>query len=445
MRANQVLTNLLARAKSNFMSSRSDQNKVLRKEFLEKKWSRYPTSSAPRAADGDQTWINARVILVSESEIEVRTSRYQVLTLENLTSCEEMSVEWNRLLRAGDWICYFEKSGKIDIRLLAPNVSESDKVSNISSKKMQTLQKWSYFLQCVRLFFIEREFLEIQTPSLVACPGTEPFLDVFSTELKIGSHRQKLYLPTSPELHLKKALAQGLPKIFELKPCFRNGEMSDRHSPEFLMLEWYRAFSDLSQIQSDVRDLILFLAEKLEVNAPSSFSLETVSQSFKRILGYELSPFTTREQLVALSNELDLRVRNDDTWDDLFSQIMVEKIEPNLSTEGLFLSDYPPSQAALARISTEGWGERFEFYWKGYELANAFHELNDPVEQRARSLEDLEKKKSLGKEVVDLDEAFFKALESGMPPSSGIALGLDRLFMCLMSIEDIREISLFPY
>ena len=129
----------------------------------------------------------------------------------------------------------------------------------------------------------------------------------------------------------------------------------------------------------------------------------------------------------------------------LFSLLFLEKIEQQIPTDQLtFLKNYPPSQAALARLTTEGWGDRFEMYWKGMELANAYHELNNPKIQRERSNEDLQKRQHLGRPAVDLDEQFFQSLESGAPPSAGIALGLERLFMALTDRKSLAEIRLFP-
>lgn len=309
----------------------------------------------------------------------------------------------------------------------------------------ETLRTWNRYLQGVRDFFNSREFLEVKTPSLVVCPGTEPTLDVFSTDLKIGSAVRKLYLPTSPELHLKKALALGAEKIFELAPCYRNGELTERHQPEFMMLEWYRAYDNLNTIKKDVQDLVHSLCALLDVMPPQSVQSYSVAELFKLHCGFELRTDTTKEELKALAARLNVDVHSAESIDDYFFLIFMEKIEPKLSPEDLiFVEKYPPYQAALARLTADGWGDRFEVYWKGYELANAFHELNHPEIQRLRSAEDIEKKKDLHKEVVALDNEFFQCLEAGMPPSGGIALGLERLFMALFGKHRISDLRLFP-
>jgi lysyl-tRNA synthetase class 2 len=336
------------------------------------------------------------------------------------------------VLRPGDWISIRLEEGQIaEITLLAPALKEPRMLS--SNAEIQ--RRWFDFLQRVRDFFAGKGFLEAQTPSLVTCPGTEPFLDLFSVD---GA-----YLPTSPELHLKKMLAGGYERIFEIRPCFRKGEISERHQPEFWMLEWYRAFHDLEQIIQDSLHLIEFLGGDV-----SGFQRKSMAQLFLEKLDFKLTPSTSISELKALADRIGLgaHVRDFDIWDDVFYYLFLEKIEPFLDSEQpLIVEKYPPSQAALARLTEDGWGERFELYWKGFEIANAFHELNDPVIQEQRTAEDLNLKKKLGKQVPPIDPDFFQALWSGMPPSGGIALGLERLFMCLQCIKDIRELRVFPY
>lgn len=309
----------------------------------------------------------------------------------------------------------------------------------------ELLEKWNSYLQGLRQFFAGQGFLEVKTPTLVVCPGTEPTLDVFSTILKVGSREQKLFLPTSPELHLKKTLALGAEKIFEMAPCYRNGEITEKHQPEFLMLEWYRAYDNLTSIKKDVENLVSFSAKILGVPGPRKVLTYSISELFKIYCNFELRPDTEKEELKTLAGRLSVDVRSADSIDDFFFLIFMDKIEAQLPPEDLiFVEKYPPYQAALARITADGWGDRFEAYWKGLELANAFHELNDPEIQRLRSAEDLEKKKDLGKEAVKLDKEFFECLDAGMPPSGGIALGVERLFMALQNQMQISDLQIFP-
>lgn len=307
------------------------------------------------------------------------------------------------------------------------------------------LLKWADYLQFLREFFRTSDFLEIKTPSLVICPGTEPSLDVFSTSLSVGSRHRKLYLPTSPELHLKKALALGAEKVFEIAPCYRNGEITERHQPEFLMLEWYRAYDHLTTIKQDVLKLVNFMVEKMAVPPPQNIHSFSVAELFRIYCDFELTPATTQEELRLLAKKLGVDVHSAESIDDFFFLIFMDKIESQLPKEDLiFVEKYPPYQAALARLTDDGWGDRFEVYWRGLELANAFHELNDPEIQRLRSNEDLDKKRGLGKEPVELDTEFFQCLDAGLPPSGGIALGVERFFMALTDTPEIKDLRVFP-
>lgn len=415
--------------------------------FLENHWQPYPSADiAEGCLFGRLSQISSeKISLIDGKEFSISQS----VAVGPVRSSRELAPVG--VLQKSDWVALKVVEGVVqEILLLAPALENppEQKVSN------QTRQQWASYLKTLRDFFAGKNFLEVQTPTLVPCPGTEPFLDLFSTEFRQGSKVQKLYLPTSPEIHLKKLLAEGLPQIYEIRPCFRNGEISDRHHPEFLMCEWYRSFENLTQIQQDCLHLIDYLIEKLpEGVIPrdrkqtaqreiQKFQRVSMAELFQKHLGFELAPQTTIDELKALAHKLDLNVQSYTQWDDVFFLIFIEKVEPNLETDSpLFLEKYPPSQAALARLTEDGWGDRFELYWKGLELANAFHELNDPVLQAQRFQEDLDKKRQLGKEVPPLDAEFMQALKSGMPPSSGIALGVERLFMALTGISEISQIS----
>jgi lysyl-tRNA synthetase class 2 len=393
-----------------------------RTQYLQKIWKRYPPKPA-------QAQVGGRVLRQHDRTLEIQNKGLWKVSLSCLFPLE--------ILQVNDLVALEIASSEIqEITLLAPALEEPLSLSSNSVLQRQ----WFEFLKKVRQFFEGKGFQEAQTPTLVACPGTEPFLDLFSTEFKEGRKTQKFYLPTSPELHLKKMLSAGYEQIFEIRPCFRNGEISDRHQPEFWMLEWYRAFSDLEQIIQDTLHLIEFLGA-----STGKFHRKSMADLFWEKLNFKLTPQTSIEELKELSRNLGLRTESFEIWDDVFYFIFVEKIEPFLESENpLIVEKYPPSQAALARLTEDGWGERFELYWKGFEIANAFHELNDPDIQTERFQADLDQKKALGKEVPPLDPDFMKALRSGMPPSGGIALGLERLFMALNGLEEIKNLRVFP-
>ncbi len=361
----------------------------------------------------------------------IRDQQQQIISFDKAPSQSEFLIE-------GDIVAAVSAT---ELILLAPN--KSSLPNRIYNKDI--LEKWNRYVEEIRHFFRRKEFLEIKTPSLVVCPGTEPSLDIFSTELQVGSRKEKLFLPTSPELHLKKALALGAEKIFEIAPCFRNGEVTERHQPEFFMLEWYRAYDNLQTIKQDVIDLVLHLVKVLKFQPPRQILTYSVPELFKIHCDFELTPETTKTELKALADKLKVDVHSAESIDDYFFLIFMEKIESQLHGEDLiFVEKYPPYQAALARLTKDGWGDRFEAYWKGLELCNAFHELNDPQIQRQRSEEDLQKKLEAHKEMISLDQEFFQCLDAGLPPSGGIALGVERLFMALHGIQRISELSVFP-
>lgn len=358
---------------------------------------------------------------------------------------------WREILLVGDIVSINQRK---EISLLVPNISGQELSSPISQRKWQVLQLWAEYLRLVRGFFSENQFQEISTPLLVEHPGSEPTLEPFKTVLKSGKELRSKYLPTSPELQLKKILTSGVPRVFEITKSFRNNEDTERHCPEFWILEWYRNFSDLKQIKSDVKELIIYLQKhfdiyleknpwlELKLDSQSVFSEKSFSDIFKSKYQYEFNPDTSYESLKLFCQKENVEFLGIDNIEDLFSLVTLEKIESCLNSQEItFLENYPPYAAALARKSEQGWAERFEVYWKGLELANAFYELNDPVEQKTRFLQDNELKRRHGLEELPLDEDFLLKLQWGMPPCSGIALGLERLFMALFDIQNIRELK----
>ncbi|UOE99792.1 EF-P lysine aminoacylase EpmA [Bdellovibrio reynosensis] len=403
---------------------------MTRTDYLTNIWKPYPAMPA--------TFLVAGRIYKLEREgelLEVTVARDN----QNHKIKFEKAPSHSEFLSEGDLIAVVSSD---EIVLLAPQLAALP----VRTLDSDLLKKYENYLKVLRQFFYEKDFLEVQTPTLVPCPGTEPSLDVFSSQLKVGSRQEKLFLRTSPELHLKKALALGADKIFEFAPCYRNGEITERHQPEFLMLEWYRAFDNLKTIKEDVLKLVGFLAEVLQISAPKEVKSYSVAELFKIHCHFDFKPETSIPELKALAQKLNVDVRSAESIDDYFFLIFMEKIESQLCSDDLvFVEKYPPYQAALARMTEDGWGDRFEVYWKGYELANAFNELNDPKIQRLRAEEDLIKKSEMKKEEIQLDEEFFKALEAGMPPSGGIALGVDRLFMCLYGIDEISDLRTFAY
>jgi elongation factor P--(R)-beta-lysine ligase len=353
-------------------------------------------------------------------------------------------------LKTGDWVTItvertavsaVDQSLKIEkiieialsLRPVAPilNSAEGERLFELSAQ-------WSNFLNTVRGYFTTQGLSEVQTPTLVQNPGMEPELEPFSVQFKQGSQFKTLFLPTSPELHIKQLMVNGLTDVFEIKNVFRNEEFTDVHQPEFTMLEWYRGFADLEMIKQDLAQLL----EKLKIHK-GPIQEFSVADFFKKHFDFKLTPQTSREDLHNLAANLKLQPSVSFDFNDLFHLIWVAKIEPDLPMGAFILKHYPPSQAALAKLTPDGWADRFELYWNHVEIANAFHELNDASEQRRRFLHDQKKRIEYGRTPLEIDENFMTALEQGLPPSAGIALGLDRLFMVANEIQNISQARLF--
>jgi lysyl-tRNA synthetase class 2 len=389
-----------------------------RDEFLQKHWPKYP--EMPRGA-------------LKWGRVEQMRLGVQILT--DWTFKDAPTIKAGDVLFEGDLIALMPANQVI---LLAPNLTSR----NSRSEQWSEHKKWHEFLVHMRVFFKEKRFQEVKTPALVVCPGTEPSLEVFETEFKLDSKSQKYYLPTSPELNLKKLLSEGAERIFEIASVFRNGEKTMRHAPEFTMLEWYRAFAGLSTIKLDTIEMVEAMADALKVDRPIEVLTFTIADLFKKHCNFDFKPETTIAELKLLAEKLNIDVSAAECIDDYFYLIFIDKIENQWPQDRLvFVEKYPPYQAALARIGADGWAERFEFYWRGLELGNAFHELNNPEIQKQRALEDVEKKKKSGKKEIPLDAKFFEALEYGLPPSAGIAVGLERLYMALTQNVDITSLK----
>lgn len=300
-------------------------------------------------------------------------------------------------------------------------------------------------LRAIRRFFYDRDFLEIETPLRIPAPAMELHIDA----IPAGD----AYLRTSPELHMKRLLAAGCERVFQMGPCFRRHERGDRHHPEFTMLEWYRANADYLAILADAKALIAAVAEAaIGRTWLSSLSGSAYGEKVRRkqmaleAPQVELMPvwdiFTVAQAFTTFAG-----------WDPVaafdaerFDLDLVNKVEPCLPLEHpVVLMDYPAAAAALSRCKPDNpqVAERWELYIGGMELANAFSELTDPVEQRARFEACAAARRALGKPVYPLDEDFLSALEGGMPPAAGVALGVDRLVMLLSGAGSLDDVLPF--
>ncbi len=314
----------------------------------------------------------------------------------------------------------------------------------------------------LRQWFAERDFFEVETGILQRSPGNETHLHAFATELRgPDAVSVRRYLRTSPEFACKKLLAAGERRIFDFARVFRNRERTPLHAPEFTLLEWYRANESYDVLMQDCADLLALAAEGAVATRftfrdrsidpflpPERLS---VAEAFARHAGIDLLATisgreTDRDALAAAARSAGVQTADDDTWGDIFSRVLAEKIEPKLGIgRATILDEYPAALSALARPSPRDGrvAERFELYACGVELANAFGELNDPVEQRRRLTQEMAEKERLYGESYPLDEDFLAAL-GAMPPASGIALGFDRLVMLATGAARIDQVLWTP-
>ena len=317
--------------------------------------------------------------------------------------------------------------------------------------------------KAARAWFEDRGFVEVETAALQISPGNETHLHAFATEMiDLSGARAPLYLRTSPEFACKKLLAAGERMIFDFSRVWRNRERGPLHHPEFTLLEWYRAETPYDVLMQDCAALLALAAR---TTGRSTFVYRgramdpfaeperlTLAEAFDRFAGLDLlstvaaDGSTDRDALASAARASGVRVAEDDAWGDVFSRVMVERIETRLGVgRPTILCEYPTAEAALARVSPRDprVAERFELYACGVELANAFAELTDPVEQRRRFAAQMDEKARIYGERYPIDEDFLEAL-AAMPPASGAALGFDRLVMLATGATRIEQVLWTP-
>lgn len=314
----------------------------------------------------------------------------------------------------------------------------------------------------VRRWFEGQDFIEAETPILQVSPGNEAHLDAFGTDL-VGpdAGTRRLYLHTSPEFAMKKLLAAGEPRLFTLARVFRNRERSATHHPEFTMLEWYRAGEPYGQLMADAAALLRVAAEATgsrvwrfrgrEADPHAEPERIGVAEAFARFAGIDLlatldGAAGDGPRLAAAARAAGLRTADDDSWSDVFSRILSDRVEQHLGLGRPTVLDlYPAPEAALARPSPVDprLAERFELYVCGVEIANGFGELTDAAEQRRRFEAAMAARRDRGQEAYPIDEDFLSAL-AGMPEASGIALGFDRLVMLAAGAQSVEQVLWLP-
>ncbi|HEY1724647.1 MAG TPA: EF-P lysine aminoacylase EpmA [Steroidobacteraceae bacterium] len=307
---------------------------------------------------------------------------------------------------------------------------------------LPTLRLRAELLAATRAFFAERGVLEVDTPSLVRHAVTDPQLH--SAEVRLPGHPATLYLHTSPEYAMKRLLAAGSGDIYQIAHVYRGEEFSRLHNPEFTLVEWYRCGFSMPALMDEVAQL----TQRLLGMSPA-LPLEHLSYSaaLERATGCEpLGASDTRLRGVAIELGLELRLAAQCQRDELLDWLMASVVGPRLGEQALcFVHGYPASQASLARLDPDDAriARRFELYYRGVELANGFEELADAAEQRARFEADREQRRQRDLPLPEIDQALLQALESGLPPVAGVALGFDRLLMLRTGASEIASVLTF--
>lgn len=331
---------------------------------------------------------------------------------------------------------------------------------DIFAARLTNLRTRAAMTAATRRFFADAGYVEVETPALQVSPGMEPHLTAFETALVApDGGTVPIHLHTSPEFAMKKLLAAGMDRIFQLARVYRNAERSPKHHPEFTMLEWYRTGAGWRDLAAETEALVRTATDGVlryrgataDPRAPWEYL--SVQDAFRRHADTDLlatAPDPARPDaglLAAAAAPLGIRTHADDTWDDIFFRIFLERIEPRLGIGApTVLHSYPASMAALARRSPEDErvADRFEIFVCGLELANGYGELTDPVEQRARFASEIARREALGRAAYPVDEDFMAAMESGLPACAGIALGFDRLAMLATGADRIEDVLWMP-
>ncbi len=339
------------------------------------------------------------------------------------------------------------------MRLLAPCLRDTPEPAAAGAVDIR-----AWLLAHTRSFFESHGYTGVDTPTFMTVPDLTPALHSFRTDYVDGEGRsRRFYLQTSPEHYMKRLLAAGCERIYQICRFYRNGERYDTHHPEFTGLEWYEAFADYGSVMKTTEDYVTSLAAAFNGSGELTYQGTTIDlrppwprhrvrDVFLDRTGIDLDDCDSRDGFASAARRGGFEVREDDGWDDLFHRVFLLAVEPTLpGGRPVFLTEYPARLPSLARrVPGNGrYVERFELYIGGLELANAFTELNDPAEQRARFEEDLRVKRAREGYDGGVDEALLAALEYGMPPSGGIAFGLDRLAMLFADARTIDPVIMF--
>lgn len=335
---------------------------------------------------------------------------------------------------------------------------------------METIRAREIINESIREFFKKQGFIEVETPLLVPSPDTAPYNEVFETIL---GRKTRAFLAPSPEFFMKRLIADGYSKIFQICKSFRNPtEIDPLHNPEFTILEWYRTKASYTDLMTDCENLINNLFKSLNqksqmsnlkcqikdkktknvinyqdklIDISTPWVRTSVKEAFKKHANINLDEFLDFNKAKIISRAKGYRVEETTTWEQLYHQIFLNEIEPRFPQDRpLILYDYPAALAALSRLKATDprYAERFEFYIGSLELGNGYSELTDWQEQERRLINDIKIREEMGKKVFDYDQGLVEALKR-MPETAGIAVGVDRLIMLFTDIKTIQEV--IPY
>ena len=321
---------------------------------------------------------------------------------------------------------------------------ELDLMANEESRELFILR--SKVVSAVRRWLDERDFLEVETPVLQPLYGGALARPFVTHHNQLG---RDLYLRIATELYLKRMIVGGLERVYELGKDFRNEGVSHKHNPEFTMLEWYEAYADYEDIARELEELVAYVAAEVGYSGEVDFSTPwrrvTLREAILEGTGIDVLAVRDRDALLAAAREKGIELDPTETWPQLVDDLLSKHIEPKI-VDPTFVLDYPVELSPFAKHhrTEPGLVERFECFAMGMEFANAFTELNDPDEQRARFEEQKRQLAEGDEETQPYDEDFVRALEHGMPPTGGIGIGIDRLVMILSGRSSIREVVLYP-
>ena len=324
----------------------------------------------------------------------------------------------------------------------------------VNEESRDTLRTRSLIIQKIRQYLANQGFLEVETPMLhpqVGGANARPFITHHNTL------DMEMYLRIAPELYLKRLMVGGLSeKIFEINRSFRNEGCDTRHNPEFTMIELYQAYVDYNEMMALTENMVSSIAQELlgtmkiqfgenEIDLTPPWDRKTMLGAVKEYTGIDFGDYYTAKEAAAKAKEMHVEVEDTDNWGQIIDKIFEEKVEPHL-IQPIHIIDYPRDISPLAKVHRDNdrLTERFETRVNGWEIANAFSELTDPIDQRNRFEAQARAKAAGDEEACDIDEDFITALEYGMPPAGGMGMGIDRLAMLLTNSQSIREVIAFP-